>query len=82
MALSENYNRGINIINNENNINTNFTHRISLKLDNRKKEKWDIATGSTVSITDRRFSVQKSLNNVYNNISRFSEVSYTPGKGL
>jgi hypothetical protein len=80
MAISENYNRGISIINGTENINSGFEHRISLTFDNNKKDKWDIETGGTINITDSKYSVQKSLNNVYQDYSWFTEVSYTPGK--
>ncbi len=79
LALSENYNRGRTIINKAENVNTNFIHRISLTFENRKKNFWDIQTGSTFSMTDSRYSVQKSLNNVYTDLSWFSEIRYTPG---
>ena len=79
IALSENFNRGISMINNSGNINTSFSHKISLTLDNSKKDKWDIETGAALTITDSRYSVQKSMNNVYQDISWFSQVSFTPG---
>jgi hypothetical protein len=67
------------MINNSGNINTSFSHKISLTLDNSKKDKWDIETGAALTITDSRYSVQKSMNNVYQDISWFSQVSFTPG---
>lgn len=79
LALSEDYNRGISLINKTENINTSFIHRISLTFDNSKKDKWDIETGGAVNITDSKYSVQKSLNNIYQDFSWFSEISYTPG---
>ena len=78
LALSEQFNRGLSVINTIENINSSMTHRISLTLDNRKKDKWDIETGSTVTITDTRYSVQDALNNVYSDISWFTEIRYTP----
>ena len=79
IALSEDFNRGRNIINSAENINTNMIHKLSITLENRKKTRWDIETGSTLTMTDSRFSIQKSLNNFYRDISWFSEVRYTPG---
>ncbi|HVN57567.1 MAG TPA: outer membrane beta-barrel protein [Bacteroidales bacterium] len=78
LVLSEGYNRGINIVNSGNNINSVFSHRISLTLDNRKKDKWDISTGAALNITDSRYSVQRALNNVYHDLSWFSDISFTP----
>jgi hypothetical protein len=80
LALSEDYNRGISLINATENYNRTFSHRISLTLSNRKKEKWDIETGSSFTLTETRYSVQKSLNNIYNEISWFGEASFIPGK--
>jgi hypothetical protein len=79
ISLSEAYNRGRDIINGTENINTNFNHKISLTLENRKKTHWDVETGSALTITDSRYSIQKSLNNIYQDISWFSEIRYTPG---
>lgn len=79
LVFDESYGRSISFINNQENLNTSFNHRISLTLGNRKKEKWDIEGGSALSITDSRYSVQKSLNDVFNDISLFTEVRYTPG---
>lgn len=79
LALSENYQRGLSIINGTENTNTSFSHRVSLTIDNRKKDKWDISTGSALTITDSEYSVSSSMNNVYSDISWFAEMRYTPG---
>jgi hypothetical protein len=79
LSLSEDYNKGISLINKTENVNKSFLHRISLTLENRKKDKWDIETGGAVNITDSKYSVQKTLNNIYQDFSWFSEISYTPG---
>jgi hypothetical protein len=82
LSLSESYNRGISFVNGTENINRNLIHRIALTFDNRKKDKWDIETGSTVTFTDSKYSVQKSLNNVFSDISWFSEIRYAPNVHL
>jgi hypothetical protein len=79
LSLSEDYNRGRNIINGNENINTNFINRISLTLENRKKTHWDVETGSTLTLTNSKYSVERSLNNIYQDISWFTELRYTPG---
>lgn len=78
LVIDEEYNRGLSLINNDENINSRLTHRISLTLGNRKKEKWDIETGSNFTVTNSKYSVQKSLNDIYNDISVFTELRYTP----
>jgi hypothetical protein len=80
LSLSEDINRGISLINSTENYNRTFSHRVSLTLSNRKKEKWDVETGGAFTLTDTRYSVQKSLNNIYNEISWFGEASFTPNK--
>jgi hypothetical protein len=80
LSLSEDINRGISLINSTDNYNSTFSHRISLTLSNRKKEKWDIETGSAFTLTDTKYSVQKSMNNIYNELSWFAGASFTPNK--
>ena len=79
LALSEEYNRGRTIINGTENINTNLNHKVSLTLENRKKTHWDVETGSTLTLTNSKYSIQKSFNNVYQDISWFTDIRYTPG---
>jgi hypothetical protein len=79
LSLSENYNRGRNIINGIENINSNMSHKISLTLQNRKKTHWDVEAGSAFTLTDSKYSIEKSFNNIYQDISWFSEIRYTPG---
>lgn len=79
IVLDESFTRNISIINEQENLNSSFNHRMSLTIGNRKKEKWDIEGGSSLSVRDSRYSIQKSLNDVFNDISVFTEVRYTPG---
>lgn len=76
--LDETFNRGINLVDGVENDITTFNHRLSLTLENRKKEEWDISTGTGLSLTDARYSIQESLNNVYFDISWFGEIRWTP----
>jgi hypothetical protein len=76
--LRESVNRGISIVNGAENINTNFTHKASLTFDNRKKEKWDVMAGGSISVTDARYSIQEALNNRYINMAGFAEMRYNP----
>lgn len=77
LSVSEGYNRGISFINETENICSSFTHRYSLTIDNRNKDKWDIETGGEYSVTQSDYSVQSSLNNTYHDISWFGEVRYS-----
>lgn len=76
--LEENWNRGLNFINGIKNTNTNFSHKISLSIENRKKTKFDVTAGSSVQITDAKFSVQNSLNDRYIDFSYFTDLLYNP----
>ena len=77
-GLNENFNQGINFVNGLQNTNTNFNHSLSISFDNRKKEKWDFSIGGTVKVSDAKYSIQKSLNKTYLNLSGFTEISFTP----
>jgi len=76
--LRESLNRGISLVNGAENINTNFTHKISLTVDNRKKAKWDVMAGGSVQITDAKYSIQNTLNNRYMDMAWFTELRYNP----
>ncbi len=77
-SAQETWNRGINYVNGIKNINTNFIHELTLSIDNRKKEKWDVNTGSTIQLTNARYSLEQQLNNNYFNVTYFSEIRFTP----
>ena len=50
LAVNESFTKGISFINGTENINSSLTSRVSLTIDNRKKDKWDIETGSALTI--------------------------------
>jgi len=76
--LSEQYERGISPVNSINNATDVFRHDFSLTFGNRKKEKWDVQVGGKLSLSDIQYSVNKNLNNNFNNYSGFAEISYMP----
>ncbi|MFZ5432007.1 MAG: outer membrane beta-barrel protein [Bacteroidota bacterium] len=80
LNLEERWNRGINLINQAENVYTNNTHRVSLSIDNRKKDKWDVNTGVEATLTEARYTVQKNLNNNYFSMSWFGEARFTPNQ--
>jgi hypothetical protein len=82
LSLAEEFNRGTGLVNGQENITTGFSHRISLTVDNRKKVKWDVETGATLSLYSSRYSLQSLLNNRYNDISWFATALYTPGERM
>ena len=78
IALHEGYERGISPVNSVQNVTDVFNHDITITLGNRKKEKWDVQVGGKLGLSDITYSVDKSLNNNFNNLSGFTEISYRP----
>ena len=79
LTSHENWSRGMGIVNEVDNTQTNFTHAFRLRLENRKKQKWDVALGSNLAITDAKYSIS-SMNTVYYNTTLFTDLSFTPGE--
>ncbi len=77
LTSHENWNKGLSIINGDDNTQSNFTHSFRLRFENRKKEKWDAALGGNVSITDAKYSIS-SMNTVYYNTSLYTDIRFTP----
>ncbi|MBE0677494.1 MAG: outer membrane beta-barrel protein [Bacteroidales bacterium] len=82
LSLAEEFRRGTGFVNGEENTMTGMNHKISLTFENRKKEKWDIETGSTLNLSTSRYSLQNSLNNSYSDISWFATATFSPGDRL
>jgi len=78
--FNEDWNQGINLVNGDQNVVTNFVHTLTLKIDNRKKEKWDITVGATLQLNDAHYSIQKALNKLYFNFTAFTDIVYTPSE--
>lgn len=78
IRISESWNRGLSYVNDVENIATNFSHTISLYLNNRKKDKWDLMVGGRIQISDAKYSLQERLNNHYVNMSGYGDLSFTP----
>lgn len=82
LSIEESMNLGLNIVDDIENEVTNYSHRLSLTFDNRKKEKWDVNTGAGLTITNASYSIQESLNNIYYDVSWFGEIRFTPNEKL
>ena len=74
----ETWNKGLNLINSAENEYTTLSHRYSLSVDNRKKQKWDVITGIGLTLSNSRYSLQESLNDKYFDLSWFAEMRFTP----
>lgn len=78
LDIREGWNKSATLIDDHENINTNWTHSIRFSADNRRKEKWDISAGVQVDLTNARYTVQESLNTDYFNLIYFGEIRFTP----
>lgn len=78
IGLNEQYNRGMNVVNDVTNINSSFTHGGKLGFSNRKKEHWDADLSFTASYTDSKYSVQQSLNSSFVQYGADAQISYRP----
>ncbi|MFC2086516.1 outer membrane beta-barrel protein, partial [Bacteroidota bacterium] len=76
--IEESWNTGINYVNTIENKNSNRSHRFYFSAENRKKNKWDIISGIGYNLTHSRYSIQKSLNRDYSDLSWFGEIRYNP----
>jgi len=80
IASHENWSRGISVINSEDNIQNTFIHTLDLNFENRRKEKWDITLGGSVSVTDTKYSISESQNNLYFNTTYYTDIGFTPNE--
>jgi hypothetical protein len=78
IGLSQNWNIGRSIINNIDNKNTSLSHKLSLVLENRNKEKWDVSVGTSINYTTSRYDLQQSLNNNYFDLNYYADLNFTP----
>ncbi|PLW92597.1 MAG: hypothetical protein C0592_09995 [Marinilabiliales bacterium] len=78
VKLRENWSQGISRIDNTDNINTSFSHKVVLSLEKRKHEKLDISGGVSYEINDTRYSIRESMSYKYYNFSYFGEIGWTP----
>lgn len=80
VRINEDWNKEINMVNDVQNDIINYSHSLTLKLDNRKKEKWDVTVGSAFQLNDARYSIQSSLNKIYFNFTGFADIAFTPNE--
>ena len=80
LKVNESFNRGINIINHQDNIGSHLTHSLGFDINNRNKNIWDAEVGASISMTDSWYSIQEDQNNRYYNFSYFGVVRWTPSE--
>lgn len=79
-SLTENYNRGINYVNDVANTINAFTHQLNLTFDNRKKEKLELDFGGQLSFNTGMYSLQAEMNSRFFNWSYFVALNYVAVK--
>ncbi len=77
-SFDEQYDRGINYINAEENTIDAFTHSASISFDNRKKDKIDFRIGASLDYTIATYSIATAQNSRYVTNTGFLELEYTP----
>jgi hypothetical protein len=78
LTFSESYNKGISYVNDFENVSTSLSHRVSLTIENRNKNKWDVRTGARYQLTDAKYTLEGSPDNRYSNTSWFSDLIFNP----
>lgn len=77
LELGESYNKGINIINGNENTTESFTHEARLSLENRKKDKVQISVGSAASLTNNLYSADDNTAG-YLTLTYFADLNIQP----
>ncbi len=77
----ESWNKGMTYVNEIKNSNQTFTHELSVQLDNRKKEKWDIRLGTNLSYTQALHSLETKRRDYYS-LNYFTEINYQASERL
>jgi len=78
LRINEGYHKGLNIVNDEDNILNSWTHTVDFSIENRLKEKLDARIGSSISLTDIKYSIQDELDNRYYNTVYYGDLYYSP----
>lgn len=77
-SAEENWNHGLNLVNQVENMYHTLTQRYSLSADNRKKKKWDVESGVGATLTSTWYDIRESLNSKYFDLSWFADLRYNP----
>lgn len=78
LAVNAAWNKGQTFVNDQKNLFSSLSRSFSLSFDNRKKEHWELDFGAEINVTNAAYSIQESLNNRYQSLSCFADLSYTP----
>lgn len=80
VTLNETWSRAVSPVNSVENTNNTLKHELDLEFSNLDNDKWDLRWGGNISISNARYSLNKELNNNYNNYSGFARIAYQPNE--
>ncbi|HCC71446.1 MAG TPA: hypothetical protein DEQ09_09910, partial [Bacteroidales bacterium] len=78
LLFNENWHKGINLVNSEENIINSLTHSVNLSIENHRKQWLDARIGTSIAYTNAQYSIQEELDNKYFNIVYYSSVYLMP----
>jgi hypothetical protein len=78
LDAEERWNQGMSLVNGATNIYTSMIQNYTSSADNRKKKKWDVASGIGVTLTNTWYDIQESMNSRYFDVSWFADIDYSP----
>jgi len=78
LTLNESWHKGINIVNSEDNILKTISHSVNLTFESYLKERLNYRIGSSITLTDTKYSIQEDFNNLYFNTVYFGDILYNP----
>ena len=77
-SSNELFHNGISVINYEDNVQTMFSHAIDINLENRRKDKFHLVAGGSVTVNTVKFSVADNMNNRYFNTRVYTDFWFAP----
>ncbi|MEA1886082.1 MAG: outer membrane beta-barrel protein [Bacteroidota bacterium] len=80
LRLTENWQKGLNIVNDKENELNSLTHGVDFSIENHKKQNYDARLGASISYTDTKYSVQDELNNKYYNTVYYADLRIMPSE--
>lgn len=78
LKADERWSRGLSTVNQELNVNENWSHSAEIMLENRKKAHWDVQLGDRLTISQANYSLQHSLNSSVTENTLYASVSFSP----
>ena len=80
VTLTENWNRSIVFINDQENNNNNLSHSLDIAFQNRKNEVLAFRLSAALNLTDSRFSIAEDQNGIFFNTSYNGDFRFTPSR--